>query len=188
MRQADGITVQTESGKDYRGAALIGADGLWSTVRQMVVGDGKPKPAGHITYRAVLPTSEMPEQFRWRDMVLWAGEKVHLVHYPLRTGELFNLVAVFHSNRYEEGWDSLRRSGRAARALCQNLRAGAHAAQQDRKLAHVGAVRPAADQGLEPRPHHARSATPPIRCCNIWRKAPACRSRMRCASPTRSSR
>jgi 3-hydroxybenzoate 6-monooxygenase len=102
----DAVTVKTESGKSYRGAALIGADGLWSTIRQMLVGDGKPKPAGHITYRAVLPTSEMPEQFRWRDMVLWAGEKVHLVHYPLRTGELFNLVAVFHSNRYEEGWDS----------------------------------------------------------------------------------
>jgi 2-polyprenyl-6-methoxyphenol hydroxylase-like FAD-dependent oxidoreductase len=100
------IAVRSESGKDYRGAALIGADGLWSTVRQIVVGDGAPKPAGHITYRAVLPTSEMPEQWRWRDMVLWAGEKVHLVHYPLRTGELFNLVAVFHSNRYEEGWDS----------------------------------------------------------------------------------
>ena len=103
---ANGIVARTESGKDYRGAALIGADGLWSTIRQMVVGDGKPNVAGHITYRAVLPTSEMPEQWRWRDMVLWAGEKVHLVHYPLRTGELFNLVAVFHSNRYEEGWDS----------------------------------------------------------------------------------
>jgi 3-hydroxybenzoate 6-monooxygenase len=103
---ADGIAVKTESGRAYRGAALIGADGLWSTVREIVVGDGKPKPAGHITYRAVLPTSDMPEKFRWRDMVLWAGEKVHLVHYPLRTGELFNLVAVFHSNRYEEGWDS----------------------------------------------------------------------------------
>ena len=102
----DGIIAHAESGKAYRGAALIGADGLWSTIRQMVVGDGKPNVAGHITYRAVLPTSEMPEKFRWRDMVLWAGEKVHLVHYPLRTGELFNLVAVFHSNRYEEGWDS----------------------------------------------------------------------------------
>src|SRR6516165_12548719 len=101
-----GIAVRSESGKDYRGAAVIGADGLWSTVRQIVVGNGAPKPAGHITYRAVLPTSEMPEQWRWRDMVLWAGEKVHLVHYPLRTGELFNLVAVFHSNRYEEGWDT----------------------------------------------------------------------------------
>jgi salicylate hydroxylase len=102
----DGIAVRTESGSDYRGAALIGADGLWSTIRDIVVGDGKPSVAGHITYRAVLPTSAMPEKFRWRDMVLWAGEKVHLVHYPLRTGELFNLVAVFHSNRYEEGWDS----------------------------------------------------------------------------------
>jgi 3-hydroxybenzoate 6-monooxygenase len=102
----DGVTAKTESGKEYRGAALIGADGLWSTVRQMLVGDGKPNVAGHITYRAVLPTSEMPEKFRRRDMVIWAGEKVHLVHYPLRTGELFNLVAVFHSSRYEEGWDS----------------------------------------------------------------------------------
>lgn len=101
-----GVAITTESGKDYRGAALIGADGLWSTIRQMIVGDGKPKPAGHITYRAVLPTAAVPEQYRWQDMAFWAGEKVHLVLYPLRTGELFNLVAVFHSNRYEEGWDS----------------------------------------------------------------------------------
>jgi len=103
---SDDIVVRTESGKEYRGAALIGADGIWSSIREIVVGDGKPKPAGHVTYRAVLPTSEMPEQYRWHDMVVWAGEKVHLVHYPLRTGDLFNLVAVFHSNRYEEGWDS----------------------------------------------------------------------------------
>ena len=52
------------------------------------------------------PRIRVSAVLRWRDMVLWAGEKVHLVHYPLRTGELFNLVAVFHSNRYEEGWDS----------------------------------------------------------------------------------
>jgi salicylate hydroxylase len=101
-----GIAAKTANGRDYRGAALIGADGLWSTIREIVVGDGKPKPAGHITYRAVPPTFEVPEQYRWRDMTLWAGEKVHFVLYPLRTGELYNLVAVFHSNRYEEGWDS----------------------------------------------------------------------------------
>src|SRR6201996_9406597 len=100
------VTVTAASGKTYRGAALIGADGLWSTIREIVVGDGKPKPAGHITYRAVLPTAEVPEEYRWNDMGFWAGEKVHLVLYPLRTGELYNLVAVFHSNRYEEGWDS----------------------------------------------------------------------------------
>ena len=150
-----GIAVTTESGKDYRGAALIGADGLWSTIRQMIVGDGKPKPAGHITYRAVLPTAAVPEQYRWQDMAFWAGEKVHLVLYPLRTGELFNLVAVFHSNRYEEGWDSFGDPAELHERFAQTCEPVRTLLQQDRKLAHVGVVRPAADQGLEPRPHHA---------------------------------
>src|SRR5215467_7559036 len=105
-QHADGVTVRTEAGRTYTGAALIGADGLWSTIRQIVVGDGKPVVAGHITYRAVLPTKEVPEHLRRWSMTFWAGEEVHLVIYPLRGGELYNLVAVFHSSRYEEGWDS----------------------------------------------------------------------------------
>ena len=103
---AKGVTARSEGGYDYEGAALIGADGLWSTIRQLIVGDGKPQVAGHITYRAVLPTKEVPEHLRRWSMTFWAGEKVHLVIYPLRGGELYNLVAVFHSDRYEEGWDS----------------------------------------------------------------------------------
>jgi len=101
----DRVTAHTE-GAAYHGAALVGADGLWSTIRQLIVGDGKPQVAGHITYRAVLPTREVPDHLRRWSMTFWAGEKVHLVLYPLRGGELYNLVAVFHSNRYEEGWDS----------------------------------------------------------------------------------
>jgi 2-polyprenyl-6-methoxyphenol hydroxylase-like FAD-dependent oxidoreductase len=43
----------------------------------------------------------------WRpDVVLWAGPRTHLVHYPLRRGELWNIVAVFHSDRYVEGWNA----------------------------------------------------------------------------------
>jgi 3-hydroxybenzoate 6-monooxygenase len=103
---AGGIDVRTDKGEHHSADALIGADGLWSTIRPLIVNDGKPIVSGHIAYRAVLPTSEMPERLRWQSMVLWAGEKVHLVHYPLRGGYLFNLVAVFHSNRYEEGWDT----------------------------------------------------------------------------------
>lgn len=102
----DAVRVVTECGETYIGHALIGADGLWSTIRQKIVGDGKPRAAGHIAYRAVLPIREVPENLRLNDMVLWAGPKFHLVHYPLRRGELFNLVAVFHSDRYEEGWDT----------------------------------------------------------------------------------
>lgn len=105
-QRGDGVIARTEGGARYDGAALIGADGLWSTIRQFIVGDGKPQVAGHITYRAVLPTREVPEHLRRWSMTFWAGEKVHFVIYPLRGGELYNLVAVFHSNRYEEGWDS----------------------------------------------------------------------------------
>jgi 3-hydroxybenzoate 6-monooxygenase len=100
------VTARTETGETYQGAALIGCDGLWSTVRQHVVGDGKPVVSGHIAYRAVLPTSEWPREYRLPKMIVWCGEKTHLVHYPLRRGELFNLVVVFHSDRYEEGWDT----------------------------------------------------------------------------------
>ena len=101
-----GITARTDTGESYRGAALIGCDGLWSTVRQHIVGDGKPVVSGHIAYRAVLPTKDWPKEYRLPKMIIWAGDKTHLVHYPLRRGELFNLVVVFHSDRYEEGWDT----------------------------------------------------------------------------------
>ena len=103
---AGGVTARTESGENFRGAALIGCDGLWSTIRSIIVGDGKPVVSGHIAYRAVIPTADWPEEYRINRMILWGGEKTHLVHYPLRRGELFNLVVVFHSDRYDEGWDS----------------------------------------------------------------------------------
>ncbi len=100
------VTARTDTGETYQGSALIGCDGLWSTVREKIVGDGKPVVSGHIAYRAVLPTAEWPAEYRIPKMIVWCGEKTHLVHYPLRRGELFNLVVVFHSDRYEEGWDT----------------------------------------------------------------------------------
>ena len=102
----DGVRVVTESGETHEGAALIGADGLWSVIREQLVGDGPPRVSGHIAYRAVLPIDEVPDRYPRDDVVLWAGPKTHLVHYPLHRGEIFNLVAVFHSDRYEEGWDT----------------------------------------------------------------------------------
>ncbi len=104
--RGDRVWVATEASGIYDGAAVVGADGLWSTVRAQFVNDGKPRVSGHIAYRAVLPVAEFPEHLRLPSMVIWAGEKTHFVHYPLRGGQLFNLVAVFHSSRYEEGWDS----------------------------------------------------------------------------------
>ena len=79
---------------------------MWSKIRERIVGDGKPRVSGHIAYRAVLKRDDVPNDL-WRpDVVLWAGPRTHFVHYPLRRGELYNLVAVFHSDHYEEGWNA----------------------------------------------------------------------------------
>jgi 3-hydroxybenzoate 6-monooxygenase len=106
VQDASGVTACLAGGEQVRGDALVGADGLWSRVREAIVGDGKPRVSGHIAYRAVLKREDVPPHLWSDDVTLWGGEKTHLVHYPLRRGELFNLVAVFHSNKYDEGWNT----------------------------------------------------------------------------------
>ena len=103
--RGDRVVLRMEGGEAIEGACLIGCDGLWSRVRAQILGDGKPRVSGHIAYRAVLARAQVPDDLWQNNVVLWAGPKTHLVHYPLRRGELYNLVAVFHSDKYEEGWD-----------------------------------------------------------------------------------
>ena len=105
-QDARAVRVRLSCGEVLEGCALVGADGLWSRIRESVVGDGKPRVSGHVAYRAVLRREDVPSHLWSDDVVLWGGEKTHLVHYPLRRGELFNLVAVFHSNKYDEGWNT----------------------------------------------------------------------------------
>jgi salicylate hydroxylase len=106
-QHGDHVTVTLEGGEQAEGCALIGCDGMWSKIRERIVGDGKPRVSGHIAYRAVLKREDVPADL-WRpDVVLWAGPRTHFVHYPLRRAELYNLVAVFHSDRYEEGWNEV---------------------------------------------------------------------------------
>ena len=98
-------SVICEDQSSYNAEVIIGADGLWSEIRKNIVNDEAPRVSGHIAYRAVLPLNEVPDKARKNEVILWAGPKTHLVQYPLHRGEIMNLVAVFHSHRYEEGWD-----------------------------------------------------------------------------------
>lgn len=96
-----GVRVFYGDGQAIDGALLIGADGLRSRIRAALVGDGEPQAIGYAAHRTLLPMSEVPEHLRSSDVVLWSGPSMHIVHYPLRRGELFNLVAVFKTPRYD---------------------------------------------------------------------------------------
>ena len=96
-----GVEVRTRAGERIRGAALIAADGLHSTLRARMLGDGPPRVSGHTTFRSVIPTEAMPEDLRWNAATLWAGPRCHIVHYPLKGGRAFNLVVTYHADAAE---------------------------------------------------------------------------------------
>jgi 2-polyprenyl-6-methoxyphenol hydroxylase-like FAD-dependent oxidoreductase len=98
---ADGVRVTDQKGRVFEGAAMVGADGGRSVVRRTVVGDSH-RVSGHVVYRAVVPKDEMPADLRWNAAAIWVGPNCHLVHYPLRGGEQYNLVVTFHSRDPEE--------------------------------------------------------------------------------------
>jgi len=96
------VTAIDQNGKRWVGQALIGADGGKSVVRAQYVND-PPRVTGHVVYRAVVDKADFPDDLKWNAASLWAGPKCHLVHYPLRGGEQYNVVVTFHS-RQQEQW------------------------------------------------------------------------------------
>ncbi len=96
-----GVTAFCANGKTYHGQALIGAEGGKSVVRQQYVND-PARVTGHVVYRAVVEKEDFPEDLRWNAASIWVGPNCHLVHYPLRGGEQYNVVVTFHSRNQEE--------------------------------------------------------------------------------------
>ena len=102
IEQEEGsVTAFDQNGVAHHGIALIGADGVKSAVRQQYVGDAA-RVSGHVVYRAVIDKKDFPADLQWNAASIWVGPNCHLVHYPLRGGEQYNLVVTFHSRDKEE--------------------------------------------------------------------------------------
>jgi salicylate hydroxylase len=96
---ASEVEVELEQGAAVRASALVGADGVHSTVRKQLLGDGDPLPAGAIIYRAVIPAADMPRELQHPWPTLWAGPGTHIIYYPLRDWSTFNFGATLVSER-----------------------------------------------------------------------------------------
>jgi len=97
----DHVVAIDNDGHEHRGSAIVGCDGVKSTVRHKLIGDDE-RVSGHVVYRAVVDAAEFPENLKWNAPCVWVGPNCHLVHYPLRGGEQYNVVVTFHSRKHEK--------------------------------------------------------------------------------------
>lgn len=118
-QDADSVTVYDQHGKAHRGVALIGADGVKSVVRQHYVND-PPRVTGHVVYRSVIDKKDFPQDLQWNAASIWVGPNCHLVHYPLRGGEQYNVVVTFHSRKQEE-WGVTEGSAEEVQSYFQGI-------------------------------------------------------------------
>jgi salicylate hydroxylase len=104
---ADAVVLRTSEGLEAEGDVLMGADGLWSRVREWLLNDGPPRMTGHLAYRAMLPQHSLPQHLRSQQITAWLGPKLHVVQYPVRRGEWLNVVAIVHGRVQNDlhNWD-----------------------------------------------------------------------------------
>jgi salicylate hydroxylase len=96
-RFADGSTIEAD--------IVVGADGIHSVVRESLFGADAPRFTGCICWRGMAPVEAVPRDINIKDGGMWMGPHGHVVHYPVRRGELLNIVAHIDSDAWtEESW------------------------------------------------------------------------------------
>lgn len=143
---SDGLGVTTADGASVQAGALIGADGVWSAVRQQLLGDAPARFTGHLAYRALVAQADLPAHLRSEQVTVWMGPRLHVVHYPVRSGQWLNLVAIVHGAKPEpsQDWDQVGQT----HALMQAMGAVGHDLHE--RLASVPAWRQWALHDREP--------------------------------------
>lgn len=121
--ETDGrVTVTFEDGTQATGDALIGADGVHSVIRTGLFGGDRSKFLGMMVWRAVIPMELLPERMKRSVAAAWLGPHGHIVHYPLRNGELVNFVATVE----REDWQTKSWSTEGTNAECARDYEGWH--------------------------------------------------------------
>ena len=172
-----------ENGAEFEGAALIGADGLWSPTRQAVIGDGAPRMAGHYVYRGVVPIEDIADKSRMNTMTIWGGPDLHMVQYRLQGGAVMNNVATICSRRIRRGEPNPGAPDELEELFARTHPGRAREPALRLARAQLGAARPRSGDQLDATAASRCSATPRTRRCSTSLKEPRWRSRMRWCWP-----
>jgi salicylate hydroxylase len=121
------VSLNLENGQTIAGDALIGADGVHSRIRQALFGPDQPQFTGVVAWRGIVPMQALPRHMARSVGTNWVGPGGHVVHYPLRAGELMNFVGALERSDWQvESW-SARGSREEVRADFKGWHEDVHA-------------------------------------------------------------
>lgn len=105
---SDGLTAMAQGAggsQELRGHALIGADGVWSSLRERQIAPGSGRDTGGIAWRMTTDRiDDLPEQIARDAVTTFVHRHFHLVSYPVRGGREMNLVALTKGRATGADW------------------------------------------------------------------------------------
>jgi salicylate hydroxylase len=103
------VTVKTEANKNFTADAMIGADGLWSRIREHVLRDespnSQPRATGHTAWRAMLPMADVPTELQNDQVTAWLAPDSHTIAYPVQQGRALNIVYCCENKSKNDNFD-----------------------------------------------------------------------------------
>ncbi|MBT2304688.1 FAD-dependent monooxygenase [Variovorax paradoxus] len=105
VQDVEGVEVELENGERVRGDILIGADGVHSRIRRAMFGPSDAQFTGCVAWRGLVPREKLPSHLHANVGTNWIGPGAHVIHYPLRNGELVNFVGIVERSDWQvESW------------------------------------------------------------------------------------
>ena len=103
--RGDRVALQFDGGARAEADLLVGADGIHSTVRRLLLGPEQPEFTGCIAYRGLIPAERLCRLDLPVEANIWMGPGKHVVAYYVAAGRLFNFVANIERDRWtRESW------------------------------------------------------------------------------------
>jgi salicylate hydroxylase len=103
--RGDRVELQFAGGEEASADIVIGADGIDSTVRELLFGPERPRFTGCVAYRGLVPAERLVHLNLPREAQIWMGPGKHFVHYPVSAGRLINFVCLIDRDAWtKESW------------------------------------------------------------------------------------
>ncbi len=77
------MRVELAGGEEVRGDLLVGADGLRSATRKLLMGEREARFTDVVVWRGLIPREKVPSRYDAKIMA-WFGPRRHVLLYPLR--------------------------------------------------------------------------------------------------------